>query len=231
MLESSETAAATGWFSRFLDNLDPGDRVGELLFGLIMVLTFTLGAGIELAGDEDATRELLIAALGCNTAWGIIDAALYLIGRLSERGRMLRLLRAIQTESSRERALALVDREVALRFPGFERPESRAQLDREVLARVRELKLPLVRVTLSDVWAGLAVFALVFFTALPAVVPFLFVRDPHVALRASNGVLIGLLFIVGWRWAIYTGANRWITGLFVTLLGVALVAVAIALGG
>jgi hypothetical protein len=231
MAASNESAASNGWFSRFLDNLDPGDRLGELLFGLIMVLTFTLGAGIELGGDPDATRELLIAALGCNTAWGIIDAALYLIGRLSERGRTRRLIRSIQSAASQEQALALVDREVASRFPGFVTPESRASIDRAVLARVGELKLSSHRVNASDLWAGLAVFWLVFFTALPAVVPFLVVRDAHVALRASNAVLIGLLFFVGWRWAAFAGANRWATGLSMTLLGVALVAVAIALGG
>ena len=93
-------------------------------------------------------------------------------------------------------------------------PESRASLDREVLARLGEVKLPSSRVITSDLWAGLAVFWLVFFTALPAVVPFLVVRDAHVALRASNAVLIGLLFFVGWRWAAFAGANRWVTGLF-----------------
>jgi hypothetical protein len=231
MLESDESATSQGWFSRFLDNLDPGDRLGELLFGLIMVLTFTLGAGIELGGNPNATRELLLAALGCNTAWGIIDAALYLIGRLSERARLRHLIRSIQTAASPEHALALVDREVANRFPGFVTPESRASLDRAVLAQVPELQVPSSGVSASDLWAGLAVFWLVFFTALPAVVPFLVVRDAHVALRVSNAVLIGLLFFVGWRWAAFAGANRWATGLFMTLLGVALVAMAIALGG
>ena len=231
MPESNESATSPGWLRRFFDNLDPGDRLGELLFGLIMVLTFTLGAGIELREDPDAAQGLLIAALGCNTAWGIIDAALYLIGQLSERGRMRRLIRTIQSEASPDRALALVDREVAARFPGFESRASRAAIAREVLESARELKLPTGRVTLADLWAGLAVFALVFFTALPAVVPFLVVRDAHVALRASNAVLIGLLFFVGWRCASHTGANRWGTGLVMTLLGVALVVIAIALGG
>ena len=90
--------------------LDPPDILGELLFGLIMVLTFTLGASIELGGDREATRELLVAALGCNAAWGIIDAVLYVMNRLSERGRMHRLVRVIQSAGSGEHALALVRR-------------------------------------------------------------------------------------------------------------------------
>ena len=85
--------------------------------------------------------------------------------------------------------------------------------------------------TADDAWAGLAVFWLVFLTALPAVLPFLVLRDARIAMRVSNAMLIGLLFYVGWRWATYTGASRWRTGLFMALLGVALVAVAIALGG
>lgn len=61
--------------------------------------------------------------------------------------------------------------------------------------------------------------------------PFLLLRDARLALRASNAVLIGLLFYVGWRWGAYTGASPLRTGLFMMSLGVALVVVAIALGG
>lgn len=220
----------SGWYSRFIERLDPGERMGELLFGLIMVLTFTLGAGIEL-GDREETRELLIAALGCNMAWGIIDAALYLMARLSERGRMHRLLSSIQAAPGPEQALALVEAELDERIPAIVRPEVRTALDAHVLERVREMKLERNRVTATDLWAGLAVFWLVFLTALPAALPFLVIQDPQVAMRCSNAILIGLLFYVGWRWAGYTGASRWRTGLFVALLGVVLVAVAIPLGG
>jgi VIT1/CCC1 family predicted Fe2+/Mn2+ transporter len=231
MSELNALPASRGWYRRFVEHLDPGERLGELLFGLIMVLTFTLGAGIELAGDREATSELLIAALGCNAAWGIIDAALFLMGRLSERGRVHRLVRKIQAEPGREQALALVDRELDERIPAIVRKDVRLALDAEVLDRVREMKLERNRLTADDAWAGLAVFWLVFLTALPAVLPFLVLRDAQIAMRASNALLIGLLFYVGWRWAAYTGASRWGTALFVALLGVALVAVAIALGG
>ena len=214
-----------------LAHLDPGERLGELLFGLIMVLTFTLGAGIELQGDRQGTRELLIAALGCNAAWGIIDAALYLMSRLSERGRLHRLVREIQAAPGSEQALALVDKELHERIPAIVRSELRAALDAHVLERVRELKLERNRVTADDAWAGLAVFWLVFLTALPAVLAFLVVRDAQIAMRVSNALLVGLIFYVGWRWADYTGASPWRTGLFMALLGVALVLVAIALGG
>ena len=196
-----------------------------------MVLSFTLGAGIELAGNREATRELLIAALGCNLAWGMIDAALYLMNRLSERGRVYRLVKAIQTASSREHALAMIARELDERLPAVVGRELRAALGNELLERLRGAEPPRTRIGADDLRAGFAVFLLVFLTALPAVVPFLVLRDAQIAMRASNAVLIGLLFAAGWSWAGYTGASRWRTGLFMLVLGISLVAVAIALGG
>jgi hypothetical protein len=229
--DSSEGRVSRGWYRRFVEHLDPGERLGELLFGLIMVLTFTLGAGIELRGDREATRELLIAALGCNAAWGIIDAALYLMNRLSERGRTHRIVKQVQAAKRREQALALVTRELDERIPAIVKPELRAVLDADVLEKVLATPLAPNRLVAADAWAGLAVFWLVFLTALPAVLPFLVLRDAQIAMRVSNAILIGLLFYVGWRWAAYTGASPWRTGLFMALLGVALVLVAIALGG
>ena len=89
MPEPSKRSDAGGWYRRFTHHLDPAERIGEVLFGLIMVLTFTLAAWSRSAGDGDSSRALLLAALGCTSAWGIIDAALHLAGRLSERGRIL----------------------------------------------------------------------------------------------------------------------------------------------
>ena len=65
--------------------LDPIDRLNELLFGLIMVLTFTLAAGLTVEDGPDAGRELLVAAIGCNLAWGIVDAAMYLMASFTDR--------------------------------------------------------------------------------------------------------------------------------------------------
>lgn len=65
--------------------LEPVERLSEVLFGLIMVLTFTGSLSLAAAGRE-AARTMLIGALGCNLAWGIIDATMYLMSRLSERG-------------------------------------------------------------------------------------------------------------------------------------------------
>ena len=57
------------------------------------------------------------------------------------------------------------------------------------------------------------------------------IDDPWVALRASNVLLIGILFWVGYKWAGYTNIRPWYAGLVLVAISVALVAIAIPLGG
>ncbi len=75
-------------FQRLHRHIDPGSTLGELIFGSIMVLTFTIGARLLGADGPTDGRELMVAAIGCNIAWGIIDAFLYLLGALYERRRL-----------------------------------------------------------------------------------------------------------------------------------------------
>src|SRR5262245_54955666 len=65
--------------------LDPIARMSEVLFGLIMALTFT--TTLELTAGRADVRMLLVGVIGCNIAWGLVDAVMYLIATLTERGR------------------------------------------------------------------------------------------------------------------------------------------------
>src|SRR6476659_2244511 len=87
--------------------LEPIDRLSEVLFGLIMVLTFTGSLSVAEAGRDDV-RTMLIGALGCNLAWGIIDAMLYLMGSLAEKGRGLLTLRAVRRATDPQEAHRLI---------------------------------------------------------------------------------------------------------------------------
>src|SRR5678816_4313787 len=87
--------------------LDPADRIAEVLFGLIMVLTFTGSLSVAEAGRDDV-QAMLIGALGCNIAWGIIDGVLYLMGCLAERGRNLATYRAVRQAVDSGKAQQLI---------------------------------------------------------------------------------------------------------------------------
>ena len=112
---SANLAAGTGAFEQgmtppsHLAHLDPATALGEVLFGLIMTLTFTLSAGLLIEDEGRAgARQLLIAVIGCNIAWGIIDAALYLAGELFNRGRLRKLGHLIRKAPSHAAAVAHV---------------------------------------------------------------------------------------------------------------------------
>jgi VIT1/CCC1 family predicted Fe2+/Mn2+ transporter len=217
------------WF--LADSLSPGTRLGEILFGLIMTLTFTLGAGAYFGGSEGATTDLLYATIGCNIAWGVIDAALMLFGTVFERSRRARLGTAIATSPNDDAAIAIVASELDETLVPITTADSRDALYRNVVAQVRSLDRPRPRLTRADFLAAVAIFWSVFAASFPAALPFLLIEDPWLALRASNALLIGILFWVGYRWAGYTNLSPLGTGLTLVAVSVTLVAIAIPLGG
>jgi VIT1/CCC1 family predicted Fe2+/Mn2+ transporter len=212
--------------------LDPGSRMGEILFGLIMTLTFTLGAGmvIEEEGRKGA-REMLVAVLGCNLAWGVIDGMFYVLGQLFERGRMLRLRLKVRGTDSQDEARELVADELDELLTRVTAEGQRRSLYDTIVQRMRSDPLPLNRLRKEDIFGGIAAGLLVFACSFPAALPFFFIDDPRLALRVSNILLLGLLFYVGYRFARDTMARPWLTGAVFLLVGVVLVGATIALGG
>ena len=79
----------------FSDVLDPMERISETLFGLIMALTFICSLGVATGANVNI-QTMLIGALGCNLAWGIVDGGLYLLARINDRGDKMLTLRAIR---------------------------------------------------------------------------------------------------------------------------------------
>jgi hypothetical protein len=208
--------------------LEPIERISEVLFGLIMVLTAT-GALSVLTADRAQIRTLVIGALGCNLAWGIIDAGMYLMERLNERGRAILAVRG---------ARSAVDPSAAQRIIADALPPlvGRALSDEHLEAiRQRLNELPAVperpRLTPQDWLGALGVCMLVFFATLPVVIPFVFIGDPTRALRVSNIVAIAMLFGCGFAFGRHAGLRPWTMGLAMVALGGVCVGVAIALGG
>src|SRR4030095_7463569 len=83
--------------------LSPVDRMSEILFGLIMALTFTCTISVATA-DRAEVREMLIGAIGCNLAWGLVDAIMFLLTVLAERGRGKIILNFVRKTNEEEKA-------------------------------------------------------------------------------------------------------------------------------
>lgn len=196
-----------------------------------MVLTCTLGASLLAAIDRDTLRTTLLAALGCNIAWGIIDAALYVMGKAIVRSRNRSLMRAIRSAPDDAAALAVVREALEPTVGSHGRHEDRERFYRSLHGIAVNDGPRSALVTADDMKSAVAVFVLVAISAVPSVVPFFLIGDPLLALRVANAVQVAMLFVVGFYWARAIGANGWRTGLVLMLSGVLLVGIAVVLGG
>jgi len=207
--------------------LDPTERFSEILFGLIMVLTFTGSLSAAESGRQEV-RTMLIGALGCNLAWGIIDAIFYLMNTLGARGHKVAALRRLRGFTDPAKGRALLAEELPPVLASALRPEDLDMLRERLMALPQPSRTPLHR---DDFRGAVGVFLLVFLSTFPVAVPFLFMRDAMLALRVSNAIAIVLLFIGGYRLAKFVGTRPWRTGLAMVAIGVVLVGLTIALGG
>jgi len=208
--------------------LDPLERVSEVIFGLIMVLSFTCSISAASAGQEEVS-EMIVGAIGCNIAWGVVDAIMYLVSLLVERGRSLAVARSIRAAADPAHGRKLVAQSLAEPLGGlFE--DAALESARAKLASLPSLPAR-PRLTGRDWRGALGIFLLVFLSTFPVVVPFLFVEPLLLATRVSNGVAIAMLFLSGYLLGRHAGLRPVRTALVMVAVGSVLVAITIALGG
>ena len=208
--------------------LEPMERIAETLFGVIMTLTFTCTLGVEI-GDELKVRTMLIAALGCNLAWGIIDAGVYLITRVHIERRKAATLNALRDAPDNVYARTVFADAL---HPVLASNISEEQLDilRAKLRGLAGLPEP-PQLTWRDAWGALGVCLLCFLSTFPIAVPFLLIDDGRTALRASNAVAVAMMALCGYAFGYRSGLRPWATALVMVVFGAAMVGVAILLGG
>lgn len=208
--------------------LDPVDRVSEVIFGLIMALTFTCTLSAASAGREEV-RTMMFAALGCNLAWGLVDAVMYLVRLMTERARNLTLLRMVRGAAAPEQAHAIIADALPGRLGELIDAEGLQGMHRSLAA----LPEPPARARLvwDDFVGAFAVFVLVVAATFPVVIPFMLFSQTAPAMRASNGVALVILYACGHALGRHSGVSPWRYGLAVVAIGVALVSATIALGG
>lgn len=229
----TETAVAPGKVAKDANQtskrvLDPLERLSEILFGIIMVLTFTVSLRVARA-DRAQVREMLIGALGCNLAWGLIDGIMYLMSCVSVRGHNFAILRKLHGAPPPEEGNRMIADElppvvVAALPPGA--------LDgmRQNLTKLTDIP-PRPKLTKDD-WRGAwGVFLLVFLSTFPVVIPFVLTHDIKVAGRVSDAIGLTMLFAAGHAYGRYAGHSPWGWGLSMVAIGGIMIGLCIALGG
>jgi len=208
--------------------LDPINRMSEIIFGLLMALTYTGSLSVATDGREEV-RTMMVTALGCNLAWGLVDAVMYLVGTYTERARNLSLLRRIRGAVHPQEAHA----NIAEALPGSLGEAFGAEGLEEMRRRFLALPEPSsrARVGREDFIGALGVFLLVVLATFPVVVPFMLFSDIERAMRISNAVALVTLFAAGSTLGRYAGGVPWRSGVLMAALGGVLVSIIMALGG
>jgi VIT1/CCC1 family predicted Fe2+/Mn2+ transporter len=208
--------------------LSPVDRVSELLFGLFMALTFVGAVSVADAGQAQV-RSMFTAALGCNLAWGLVDAVMYLVRTVTDRGRSLTLVRSVRDAQDAEAGRKVIERSLSRMAAGLVTP---AEIE-AIRGRIAALPSLPARPTLrgEDLLAALAIFLIVVASTFPVVLPFLMIGDVGTAKTVSRAVALAMLFFGGLALGRYAGYGSWKVGLMMVGLGTGLVLATNALGG
>src|SRR5262245_2783279 len=185
------------------------DRINEILFGLIMVLTFTCSISAATSGREELST-LLWSALGCNVAWGFVDSFMYLFSTMLERGERFADLRRIRSAPSDTASREALKGAMSPMLAQLLKEEHMKSLIQEI----KNLPEPPRRVFLTwhDFGRAIVIFLMVFLSTFPVTLPFLFIDNAMLALRVSNVIALVLLFGTGVYLARQTGYARILTG-------------------
>ncbi len=208
--------------------LSPVDRVSELLFGLFMALTFVGAVSVAEAGDVEI-RRMLVAALGCNLAWGLADAVMYLVRTITDRGRSLTLARSVRATASAEAGRKLIEDSLSQTIAGLVSPVEIEAIRGRIVAQSNVPSRP--RLQRDDLLAAFAVFLIVTASTFPVVLPFMLIENVALAKNLSRVIALAMLFFGGLALGRFAGYGSWRAGLLMAGLGTVLVAAIRALGG
>ena len=208
--------------------LSPVDCVSEMLFGLFMAVTF-VGAVSASGRGEDEVRTMFFAALGCNLAWGLVDAVMFLVRTITDRGRSLTLALAVRRAHDPATGRAHIEQALSKVASSI---VSETELE-SIRARIVAMPEPAAKPVLHghDALGAIGIFLIVVASTFPVVLPFIFFSDVTVAKVASRLIALAMLFGGGLALGRYSGYGSVPMGLSMMGLGAAVIVAIMALGG
>lgn len=210
----------------------------EAIYAVLIIMTFTMAyraidaSAFSAKTVSQAVTSLAIAAFGCAFAWGIIDGAMYVLLGMLERGENSRLLKKVKAAPSESAAIAAISEHLDETLEAVMPEDERRQLYKQAYDRMRDNEVKPVGFKRDEFLGALGVLVTAVLVSIPVVLPmFIFRTDAQLALRTSNLMAIFMLFLFGHRWGKHAGTKPVRIGLMLAGLGVAMVLVAIPLGG
>lgn len=204
------------------------------MFGLIMAMTVIGAARVALlSGDEEVTGRVIIsAALGCNIAWGLVDAIMYVFTELFDRGKYLGLVAKIKNCKDEETAIPIINKEIDSIILDSLSDDERKRVCSDVFKSVSRIEPKAARVTRDDIMGAIVCFLFTFATAFITVVPF-YIRPWSLMIKMwlSRGISFAMLFGIGYVYGKYTNRSKIKTAIGMVVIGLVINIVILLLGG
>lgn len=214
--------------------LSEGDRLAEVMCGVIMVLVMIGYLRLSLSSGEDIEMKntLILIPLGCNAAWGIIDGLMYVLINLIKRGKIYRLSQSIKSKKDQEDVQTSIEEDLSSTVIDSLKEEDKERISDEILKRVDPTKIEKPEwITKKDLVVILLTFLLVVSTAIPLIIPFIIFNDLMLAIRVSFIIGLGMLFSIGYLWGKYASRNKIRSGIAMMIIGSIIVGITLILGG
>jgi len=214
--------------------LSASDRLSEIMFGLIMAMTVIGAAKAALISgtDELNARVVISAALGCNIAWGLADAFMYVFSELFDRGKLSRLIAKVKTTQDEEAAIAMIDQELDADILETLSAEERKSICTSIFKNMVGIEPKKAHLIKDDITGAFVCFLLTFFSAFITVIPFFLpLQSLGFKILLSRVISMIMLFCIGYQYAKHTGRNKIMTAVVMVILGFIINIVIFFLGG
>jgi hypothetical protein len=203
----------------------------EPMFGVIMVVCFTSVLRAYPQAAEKIIGTVLLSALFCCIAWGLVDGVFYAWEAHYELDKKKKLQSLAQAPAGSKKGRELVEDDLGDTIVDLMDEKDKEQIYQIVEKNVSGVDLG--RVSLKDDVVTVAIaFGLVVGSSIIVILPFLIFSPVMNALKISNITGIFLLFFMGyWREEDTRITKKLITGGFTALVALIITIVTIVLGG
>ncbi len=221
--------------------LSPSDRLTEIIATIIMTMTIIIAIQFGIGISNYSVRLIFVATLGCNIAWGLVDAVNYIFSEVFERGQHLHFIKVIKEMKNEEEAVTFIGKKIETKLDSAIldqiQPEERVEISKRVFQHLSKststtMKPKPVHIVQDDIYGAVSVFILVIIVCMILLLPFLFLPNNLVlGYRITQIISLILFFLVGYRLALVTNRPKVRTGLIFVVLGTIIIIIVIFMGG
>lgn len=208
-------------FSKYLSWVD---RTGEVAFAVIMVII--INGYVALSDLNSGFLYIVVVNLGACMSWGIIDGLIYAISSSIERNnirnKLWQLKSSFKAENSLDRVKTNLDDTFLVSFDD----EGKEAIAKEIINHAPDTVMEENRVlTKQELMGWLSIIAIYLVVGFLLALPFFVFQNKVLAWLVSNVTGVAWLFWYGVQLGRSAGKNRWLLGIIMAVVAIAVLVV------